>query len=211
MLKSLFNLPLRQVTGLVASLIKLAGLDWPVPDYTMLCRRQKTFVVELGGRPSSGGLRLLVDSTGIKMTGEGEWKTRKHGASYRRQWRKVHLEIDAGTLDIRAIEVTTNAIGDAPTLQDLLRRSRRTSRYSASAEMALTIPQRAMLPLLNVVPMRSSRSVAMANHGRKTVPASMLATKRYALQSAVAAPSGRSGAVITVAVWLKLTCAASNS
>lgn len=119
-LKMLFNLPLRQVTGLVASLIKMAGLDWPVPDYTTLCRRQKTLTVELGGRTNSGGLHLMVDSTGIKMTGEGEWKTRKHGASYRRQWRKVHLGIDAETLDIRAIEVTTNAVGDAPTLPDLL-------------------------------------------------------------------------------------------
>ena len=54
------------------------------------------------------------------MMGEGEWKTRKHGASYRRQWRKVHLGIDAETLDVRAIEVTTNAIGDAPALLDLL-------------------------------------------------------------------------------------------
>lgn len=119
-LKVLFNLPLRQVTGLVASLLKLAELDWPVPDYTTLCRRQKTKNVELGARPSSGGLHLLVDSTGIKMMGEGEWKTRKHGVSYRRQWRKVHLGIDAETLDIRAIEVTTNAIGDAPVLPDLL-------------------------------------------------------------------------------------------
>ncbi len=108
------------MTGLVASLIKLAGFDWPVPDYTTLCRRQKTLADSLGGRASAGGLHLLVDSTGIKMMGEGEWKTRKHGASYRRQWRKVHLGIDAETLDIRAIEVTTNAIGDAPTLQDLL-------------------------------------------------------------------------------------------
>ncbi len=74
----------------------------------------------LGGRPSSGGLHLLVDITGIKMMGEGEWKTCKHGASYRRQWRKVHIGIDTGTLDIRAIEVTTNAIGDAPVLPDLL-------------------------------------------------------------------------------------------
>lgn len=119
-LKTLFNLPLRQVTGLVASLIKMAKLDWPVPDYTTLCRRQKTLKVNLGGRASSGGLHLLIDSTGIKMMGEGEWKTRKHGASYRRQWRKVHLGIDAETLDIRAIEVTTNAIGDAPTLPGLL-------------------------------------------------------------------------------------------
>jgi len=119
-LKALFNLPLRQATGLGAGLLKLADLDWPVPDYTTLCRRQKTLPVALGGRPSSGGLHLLVDSTGIKMMGEGEWKTRKHGASYRRQWRKVHIGIDAETLDIRAIEVTTNAIGDAPTLPDLL-------------------------------------------------------------------------------------------
>ena len=118
--KVLFKLPLRQATGLVASVLKLAGLDWPVPDYTTLCRRQRTLDIALGGRPSSEGLHLLVDSTGIKMMGEGEWKTRKHGASYRRQWRKVHLGIDAETLEIRAIEVTSNAIGDAPTLPDLL-------------------------------------------------------------------------------------------
>lgn len=62
----------------------------------------------------------MVDSTGIKMMGEGEWKTRKLGTSYRRQWRKVHIGIDAETLDIRAIEVTTNANGEAPTLPDLL-------------------------------------------------------------------------------------------
>jgi hypothetical protein len=54
------------------------------------------------------------------MMGEGEWKTRKHSASQRRQWCKVHIGIDAGTLDIRAIEATTNAAGDAPTLPDLL-------------------------------------------------------------------------------------------
>ena len=76
--------------------------------------------MELGGRPGSGGLHLLVDSTGIRMMDEGEWETRKHGASRRRQWRKVHIGIDAGTLDIRAIEVTANAAGDAPTLPDLL-------------------------------------------------------------------------------------------
>jgi hypothetical protein len=72
--------------------------------------------VDLGGRRNCDGLHLLVDSTGIKMMGEGEWKTRKHGASRRRQWRKVHIGIDARTLDIRAIEITTNAVGDAPTL-----------------------------------------------------------------------------------------------
>lgn len=119
-LKGLFQLPLRQVTGLVQSLLRLAGLDWPAPDYTTLCQRQKSFSIDLGGRPSAGGLHLLVDSTGIKMMGAGEWKTRKHGASYRRQWRKMHIGIDAETFDIRAIEVTSNAVGDGQTLPDLL-------------------------------------------------------------------------------------------
>jgi hypothetical protein len=69
---------------------------------------------------SSGTLHLLVDSTGIKMLGEGEWKTKKHGAERRRQWRKVHLGIDAQTLQIRAIAVTTNEVGDSPMAADLL-------------------------------------------------------------------------------------------
>ncbi|MFT7402472.1 MAG: hypothetical protein ACI83N_002076, partial [Hydrogenophaga sp.] len=63
---------------------------------------------------------LLVDSTGIKFLGEGEWKRKKHGAEYRRQWRKVHLGIDAHTLEIGAIEVTDNSVGDAPMLPELL-------------------------------------------------------------------------------------------
>ena len=68
----------------------------------------------IAAHPTTTGLDLLVDSAGIKMIGEGEWKTKKHGADYRRQWRKVHLGIDAATLEIRAIEVTDNATGDAP-------------------------------------------------------------------------------------------------
>ena len=65
-------------------------------------------------------LHLLVDSTGIKFLGEGEWKTKKHGAERRRQWRKVHLGIDADTLQIRAIVVTTNEVGDSPVAAELL-------------------------------------------------------------------------------------------
>ena len=64
--------------------------------------------------------RALVDSTGVKNLGEGEWKTKKHRAEYRRQWRKVHPGIDAQAMEIRAIEVTSNSVGDAPVLPDLL-------------------------------------------------------------------------------------------
>ena len=102
------------------SLLRLAGLDWPVPDYSTVCRRQKTLQVQIGYRPGAQPLQLLVDSTGIQFLGEGECKRRKHGAEYRREWRKVHLGIDAQTLEIRAVEVTSNAIGDAPLLPELL-------------------------------------------------------------------------------------------
>lgn len=120
MVKNLFGLALRQATGMVASLLKLSGLDWPMPDYTTLCRRQRRLQVCISYRRNPNGLHLLVDSTGVKMLGEGEWQTKKHGAEYRRQWRKVHLGIDAETLEIRAIEVTSNRVGDAQVLPDLL-------------------------------------------------------------------------------------------
>ena len=118
--KGLFNLPLRQAMGMTQSLLGLAGLDWQVHDFSTVSRRQKRLSVTIGAQPTTTGLHLLVDSTGIKMLGEGEWKTKKHGADYRRQWRKIHLGIDAATLEIRAIEVTDNATGDAPMLPCLL-------------------------------------------------------------------------------------------
>jgi hypothetical protein len=120
-IKVLFGLPLRQTTGFVASLLKLAGLHWPVPDFSTLCRRQKTLAVQLPYRGSGGALHLLVDSTGIKVRGEGEWHARKHGGARRRVWRKVHLAVDEATLEIRAVEVTGSGVGDAPVLPDLLR------------------------------------------------------------------------------------------
>lgn len=119
-IKCLFGLALRQSLGLVESLLRMAGLDWRVPDFSTVSRRQKTLRVQLPYRPSTTALELLVDSTGIKFLGEGEWKRKKHGAEYRRQWRKVHLGIDASTLEIRAIEVTDNSVGDAPMLPELL-------------------------------------------------------------------------------------------
>lgn len=120
MLKTLFGLPLRQTTGLVESLLKLAKLDWPVPDFSTLCRRQNDPTVTIPHRPSTGALHLLVDSTGIKAMGEGEWFCRKHGPSRPRQWAKVHLGIDAETLEIRAIEATGSRVGDGPMLPKLL-------------------------------------------------------------------------------------------
>ncbi len=124
-LKVLLGLPLRQATGFVASLLELSGLGWSVPDFSTLSRRQKTLDVTIPYRGSEGALHLLVDSTGIKVEGEGcgatvapvgprkraARHTRKHGGSKRRVWRKIHLGIDEKTLEIRAVEVTSRNVG----------------------------------------------------------------------------------------------------
>ena len=70
-IKVLFKLPLRQTAGMVGSLLRLAGLDWPVPDFPPLCRRQKTLAVQVPYQRADGPLNLLVDSTGIKLLGDG--------------------------------------------------------------------------------------------------------------------------------------------
>ncbi|TCM86552.1 DDE family transposase [Rhodovulum steppense] len=95
-------------------------MDWAVPDYTTLCRRQKTLAVQIPYRRVDGPLTLLVDSTGIKFLGDGGWQARKHGAQGRRQWRKLHLAMDTATSDIRAVEFTPSSDGDSPVLPDLL-------------------------------------------------------------------------------------------
>ena len=105
------RLPLRQTTGPAASLLKFAGLDWAVPDFSTLSRRQKGLTFAIPFRPGTGTLHLLIDSTGIKTECEGECFAKKRGPSKPRQWRKVPLGIDADTLEIRAIEVTGSRVG----------------------------------------------------------------------------------------------------
>lgn len=120
MVKVLFGLPLRQTTGMVSSILEMAELDWPVPDFSTLSRRQKHIAVGISSRRAPGPLNLLVDSTGIKFLGDGEWLARKHGTHRRRQYRKVHLAMDTATGDIRAVEFTSSREGDSPVLPDLL-------------------------------------------------------------------------------------------
>ncbi len=97
-----------------------SGLDWPAPDYPMLCRRQKSLTVQIPYRRADGPLNLQVDSTGIKFLGDGAWQARKHGPQGRRQWRKIHLAMDTATSDIRAVEFTPSRDGNSLVLPDLL-------------------------------------------------------------------------------------------
>ena len=119
-LKVVFGLALRQTVGFATSLLKLMGMNVPVPDFSTLCRHQDKLAVAIPYRGSTGPLHLLIDSTGIKVEGEGDWMARKHGRSRPRQWRKIHLGVDEETLEVRAIEVTGAGVGDAPMLPELL-------------------------------------------------------------------------------------------
>ena len=108
-LRAVFRLGLRQTEGLIGSILRLLGLELAVPDHTTLSRRAGTLEVPRP-RPTGGGpLHLLVDSTGLKLGGPGEWLVEKHGTSTRRAWRKLHLGVDADTGRIEAVELTDQA------------------------------------------------------------------------------------------------------
>ncbi len=119
-LQEIYRLPLRATEGLLASIIKMLGVELSVPDYTTLCRRRKVLEVSLPRRRTNEPLHLVVDSTGVKVYGEGEWKVRHHGYSKRRTWRKLHLGADAATSEIVAAVVSTNNFTDGQVLPDLL-------------------------------------------------------------------------------------------
>jgi len=119
-LTEVYGLPLRATEGLTRSIMKLLGMKLSIPDYTTLCRRRRTLSVELPRRKKSDPLHMVVDSTGIKVYGEGEWKVRQHGYTRRRTWRKLHLGVDEASGEFVAVVVTTNDFKDSQLLEDLL-------------------------------------------------------------------------------------------
>ena len=119
-LKEVYHLPLRATQGLMGSLMRLLGLDLPVMHYSQLSRRCATLEVALPRRAKSESLHMVVDSTGVKVFGEGEWKVRQHGYTKRRTWRKLHIGADETTGEIVAAVVTTNNVADSQVLEDLL-------------------------------------------------------------------------------------------
>jgi Transposase DDE domain len=118
-LRAVFRLALRQTEGLIASILRLLGLDLAVPDHTTMSRRGETLQVSQP-RPGSEPIHLLVDSTGLKLCGPGEWLIEKHGTRKRRSWRKLHIGVDADTGQIVAAELTSNDVDDGSQVGPLL-------------------------------------------------------------------------------------------
>ena len=115
-----YRLTLRATQGLTASVLTLLKVTLPVPHPTTLCRRRRKLVVSLPRRAKDEPLHVVVDATGIKVYGEGEWKVRCHGGSKRRTWRKLQVGIDAATGEIVAAAVTTDDFSDGQLRPELL-------------------------------------------------------------------------------------------
>lgn len=120
MLRELFRLPYRQTEGLGRSLVGLMQMDVAIPDFTSLAKRAAKLEIALDVADRQDPIHVVVDSTGLKVFGEGEWKTRKHGISKRRTWRKLHLAVNPDTQEIEAEVLTENNGHDADQVDHLL-------------------------------------------------------------------------------------------
>jgi transposase len=119
-LKVVYRLPGRQCQGFLESIFQIMQLDLAVPDHSTLSRRMGQLEIDLPVVPATGARHVVVDSTGVKVYGEGEWKTRQHGVSKRRTWRKLHLGVDEATGEILAAVVSTNNVRDGEVFGDIL-------------------------------------------------------------------------------------------
>ena len=119
-LRLVFHQPLRQTEGLLRSIADVLRVDIAIPDHTTLSRRGGGLTILLKRLDRAEPLHLLVDSTGLKIYGEGEWLDQKHGIRSRRRWRKLHLGIDAITHEIVASDLTPDDVGDISEMPALL-------------------------------------------------------------------------------------------
>ena len=119
-IRSLFHQPLRQTEGLLRSIADMLDIDIAIPDHTTLSRRGVGLTVLPRDIHRTEPLHLVVDSTGLKIYGEGEWLDAKHGSRSRRRWRKLHIGINADTHDVVVAELTPDDGGDASTVTGLL-------------------------------------------------------------------------------------------
>lgn len=119
-IREVFHLPLRALTGFLGSLVRLLNLTLTIPDYSPFSRRAAALTVWIRRLAKQQPRHVVIDSTGLKVYGDGEWKVRQHGTTQRRTWRKLHLAADAENHQVIAAELTAAFVGDAEVLPALL-------------------------------------------------------------------------------------------
>ncbi len=204
-LRAVFRLALRQTEGLIGSVIGLLGLDLAVPDHSTLSRRAETLEVPRPRLRRDGEpMHLLVDSTGLKLCGAGEWLVEKHGAKTRRSWRKLHVGMDADTGQIVAAALTTKDIDDGAEVGTLLNQiSGSVASFTAdgaydqggvSAAVAERHPEAAIIvpPRSTAVPSETAATAqrdrhlqSIAEHGRAAWQKASGYTKRTRVEAAI--------------------------
>jgi len=118
-IKEVFHLTNRGTEGFIRSLFAMLNVHLPVPDHSTLSKRGKTLKVSLP-RKTNGSMNLVLDSTGLKIYGEGEWKVRKHGYSKHRTWRKLHVGANPDNGEIQVVILTGNDISDDAVVKEML-------------------------------------------------------------------------------------------
>lgn len=118
--QAIYGLAGRQTQGFLQSVLALMKLELTVPEHSTLSRRRRCLTITLPVRDWTKSRHLVVDATGVKVYGEGEWKVRQHGTGKRRTWRKLHLCVDEATLEIVSAVASTNDVSDAEAWADLL-------------------------------------------------------------------------------------------
>ena len=132
MIKGTFSLPLRALQGFIDSIFELLDVPLTSPDCTCISKRSKTVQVKYRNK-SRGAIRhIAIDSTGLKVFGEGEWKVKKHGVEKRRTWRKLHLAVDVDTHETIGAEVSLVSVGDSEVLSTLFNPLRRKIQTTSS-------------------------------------------------------------------------------
>ncbi len=200
-LKQVFHLPLRALQGFAMSLRRLAYPELPVPNYTTLSRRAQDLQVVLPALHTGEPVHMLLDSTGLKVFGEGEWKVRKHGWSKRRTWRKVHLAMDAKTGQICAALMTHQDVGDADVRPTCSTNCRPTYPWTSSAGTARTTASSVMRRLPSAVRGPRFHRAKVQVRGLKPRPARHGATLPSTPLPRPAGANGRRLAATTGARW----------
>jgi hypothetical protein len=169
--RELYQLPYRATEGFGKWIFRLMQLDLAIPDYTSLCKRAAALELSFDLKKKKGKINVILDSTGLKVYGEGEWKTRTHGKSKRRTWRKLHLMIDADTQEIVAEMLTTNGVHDTVPVPKMLDEQKsRVGRFYGDGifdtwNTYKALDQRGIEP---VIP--PQRNAVLTRHGNSKLP-----------------------------------------